>query len=75
MQHADFQIFHIYCESNTVADGLARLASSQRQSAQFSFSTLPTYLKGLVSLDKVSYPYFRRICMPQLKMNDPCIPL
>lgn len=59
LQLGDFRLFNIYRESNSVADGLAKIASYQRMSMEFSFLTLPQYLRGLLSLDRVSFPYFR----------------
>lgn len=43
-------IIHVYGESNSVADGLARLASSTYRTQFFATKNIPRFLRGLVIL-------------------------
>lgn len=52
-------VAHIYREANSVADGLAKLASSTQSHCSFSHSDLPSNIKGLVALDQRQCPYVR----------------
>lgn len=59
LTNGEFLLHHIFREANAVADGLSKLASSSREDFLFTSVSLPHLLKGLVALDKVSYPYIR----------------
>lgn len=53
------RLVHTFREANAVADSLAKIASTTSASHSFTFSTLPLYVRGLLALDRVSYPYVR----------------
>lgn len=46
-----YQLHHIYREANSVADHLAKLASSTQLSSEYTSLNLPSFVKGLVALD------------------------
>lgn len=52
-------LHHRFREVNSVADALARLASSTRSSDTFQPHTLPLKIQGLARLDQVGLPYVR----------------
>lgn len=59
LANSDLRLRHVFREANAVADGLSKLASSTQQDYQFTSVSLPQNIKGLVALDKVSFPYLR----------------
>lgn len=52
---------HIYREANSVADGLARLASSSGCTQFFTLASLPRTIRGLAILDCQQVPYIRSV--------------
>lgn len=54
-----YSLFHIYREANSVADSLAKLATSARVTHEYQFGALPSYIRGLIHLDSLSFPYVR----------------
>lgn len=59
LRHSDFHLTHVFQEANVVADGLSKLASSSQNDFSFTSVTLPQNIRGLVVLDRVSFPYVR----------------
>lgn len=53
------QVVHVFREANSVADALAKLASSTQTSHSFTSSTLPREIRGLIALDQRQFPYVR----------------
>lgn len=53
-----FTLDHIFREANSVANCLAQMASSSHTSSSFHFFDLPAYIRGLLALDRVNFPYF-----------------
>lgn len=47
---------HIFREANSVADSLAKIASTCSVSRPFLYHDLPPYVRGLLALDRVSFP-------------------
>lgn len=56
-----YPLVHIFREANSVADSLARLASSSCASRRFTSASLPRSTRGLVMLDQLGCPYIRYI--------------
>ena len=57
-------LHHCYRELNAVADSLAKLASTSRASSSYCATSFPRDIRGLLQLDRVSYPYIRRQWKP-----------
>lgn len=56
---ASVDVVHTYREANSVADALAKMASSSKMSFSFQASDLPLHVRGLVALDQRQCPYVR----------------
>ena len=59
VQGGQFYLSHNYREVNAAADALARQASANRESNIYCARSLPDLVKGLVNLDRLSFPYMR----------------
>ncbi|CAI9095624.1 OLC1v1031613C1 [Oldenlandia corymbosa var. corymbosa] len=53
----NYQVSHIYWEVNVVADRLSKIASSGVSEMFSTLALLPRYVKGLLVLDQLSFPY------------------
>lgn len=60
MQLGDYRLSHVFREANVVTNRLAKLESSPQMDFLFTSAMLPSDIKGLVTLDKVSFPYIQK---------------
>ncbi|XP_042980144.1 uncharacterized protein LOC122310314 [Carya illinoinensis] len=59
LQGITFRITHVYRESNSLADGFARLGATGVNKTWNKSSDLPMHLRGICRLDKGGCPYLR----------------
>ncbi|KAL3529287.1 hypothetical protein ACH5RR_008609 [Cinchona calisaya] len=59
MSLGSFQIVHVFGETNTVADALARYASSSPNLTLRFDHQAPSFVRGLIRLDRVQTPSIR----------------
>ncbi|KAL0916071.1 hypothetical protein M5K25_013553 [Dendrobium thyrsiflorum] len=53
------KISHIHGEGNSCADWFANMGSNLKCPTNFTYADLPSFIKGLIRLDKMGLPYVR----------------